>query len=111
MQRLLRQVDRGLPAPDPYLGRVLAAFSEGTSGGELMQTTQCARPTPNADLLTGREVEVLRLVDLRLSNREIAWRFGISPETVQKHLARIFARLGVSGRREAASRARQFGVL
>jgi DNA-binding NarL/FixJ family response regulator len=55
--------------------------------------------------LTTREAEVLRLVALGGSNRDIAARLGVSDRTVQKHLERTFRKLGVSSRSAAAARA------
>jgi DNA-binding CsgD family transcriptional regulator len=51
--------------------------------------------------LTEREAEVLRLVALGMSNKEIATRLGISGATVAKHLERIYRKMGVRGRTEA----------
>ncbi|HEX8123666.1 MAG TPA: helix-turn-helix transcriptional regulator [Solirubrobacteraceae bacterium] len=55
--------------------------------------------------LTGREGEVLALVALGSSNRTAAERLGISERTVQKHLERTYAKLGVRTRALAAARA------
>jgi DNA-binding CsgD family transcriptional regulator len=71
------------------------------------------RPQPAAGLeaalvgsgLTRREAEVLRLVALGGSNRDIASRLGVSSRTVQKHLERAFRKLGVTTRSAAAARA------
>ena len=55
------------------------------------------------DLLTGREHEVLQLVRLGLSNKEIAMRLSISLGTVRAHLRSIFRKLDVSSRAGAAA--------
>jgi predicted ATPase/DNA-binding CsgD family transcriptional regulator len=60
--------------------------------------------------LTPRECEVLRLLVQRLSDREIAETLFISPRTVARHLAGIFAKLDVHSRREAADLARSIGA-
>ncbi|MCS6283946.1 MAG: helix-turn-helix transcriptional regulator [Nitrospira sp.] len=52
--------------------------------------------------LTQREREVLELLTNGDSTRELAQRMGISSRTVQKHLQRIYAKLGVKGRTAAA---------
>ncbi len=52
--------------------------------------------------LTGREVEIARLVVARRSNKEIAQELGISPRTVSTHLSNIFGKLGVGSRGELA---------
>ncbi|HYH59424.1 MAG TPA: helix-turn-helix transcriptional regulator [Thermoleophilaceae bacterium] len=55
--------------------------------------------------LTAREAEVVRLVAMGGSNRDIAARLGVSDRTVQKHLERGFRKLGVTTRSAAAARA------
>jgi DNA-binding NarL/FixJ family response regulator len=56
-------------------------------------------------LLTGREVEVLRLVASGMGNREIAGALHLSEHTVARHMQNVFAKLGVSSRAAAVSRA------
>jgi DNA-binding NarL/FixJ family response regulator len=55
--------------------------------------------------LTGRELEVLRLVTAGQSNREIAAALFISPKTASVHVSNILAKLGAATRTEAAARA------
>ena len=55
--------------------------------------------------LTERQAEVVRVVALGGSNRDVASALGISPRTVQKHLQQAFRTLGVSTRSAAAARA------
>jgi NarL family two-component system response regulator LiaR len=52
-------------------------------------------------VLTPREMEVLRYLAQGLGNKQIATRLGLSARTVQTHLTRIFAKLGVTSRTEA----------
>jgi DNA-binding CsgD family transcriptional regulator len=60
--------------------------------------------------LTGREVEVLRLIAAGRSNRAIAQALFISPNTVLHHASSIFAKLGVANRAEAAAYAIRLGL-
>lgn len=50
--------------------------------------------------LTGREKEIIDLVGSGLSNKEIARALTVSQRTVEGHLYRVFAKLGISGRDE-----------
>ncbi|MCS6305724.1 MAG: helix-turn-helix transcriptional regulator [Nitrospira sp.] len=62
-------------------------------------------PSTLIDLgLTRRESEILCWVAQGKTNPEIGTILGISPRTVQKHLERIYARLGVENRTAAAGR-------
>jgi DNA-binding CsgD family transcriptional regulator len=60
--------------------------------------------------LTGREVEVLRLIAAGRSNRAIAQALLISPNTVLHHVSNIFAKTGVANRAEAAAYATRRGL-
>ena len=61
--------------------------------------------------LTGRELEIVRLVAARRSNKEIGAALGISARTASTHLSNIFTKLGVESRGELADRAREAGLL
>jgi HD-GYP domain-containing protein (c-di-GMP phosphodiesterase class II) len=61
--------------------------------------------------LTARELEVLRLLALGLSNREIAERLVVSRRTVASHLEHIFAKTNTSNRAMASLFAAQRGLL
>lgn len=53
--------------------------------------------------LTGREVEVLRMLAEGFANKEMASRLGISDHTVKFHISSILAKLGASSRTEAVT--------
>jgi DNA-binding NarL/FixJ family response regulator len=63
------------------------------------------------ELLTEREVEVLRLVAQGVSNPEIADRLYISINTVKTHLSSILDKLQVENRTQAATYAVQKGLI
>jgi DNA-binding NarL/FixJ family response regulator len=61
--------------------------------------------------LTPREVEVVQLLAVGLSNKEIATRLAITDHTVKFHLNGILRKLGVSSRTEAVVRAARLGLV
>ncbi len=64
-----------------------------------------------SELLTPRELEVLRLVTLGRTNRDIAAELFISAKTVSVHVSNILAKLGVTTRGEAAAAAHRLSLL
>jgi len=77
------------------------------------------RPTlfdgnPNAVTSLGispRELVVLKELAAGLSNKEIARRLEVSPNTVKTHLARLYEKLGAERRTDAINRARELGII
>ena len=71
-----------------------------------------ADPTPRtSDLLSERELDVLRLAARGLANKEIARRMGLSIRTVHSHLANIFTKMHVGSRTEAVLLALREGII
>jgi len=58
--------------------------------------------TRSEETLTGRERDVLLLVSEGMTNKQIADRLGISQKTVKTHLTKVFQRIGVTDRTQAA---------
>jgi DNA-binding NarL/FixJ family response regulator len=66
---------------------------------------------PQPESLTPRETGVLALAARGLTNAEIGRELFISEATVKTHLLRTFAKLGVSGRTAAVTKAIETGLL
>jgi DNA-binding NarL/FixJ family response regulator len=62
---------------------------------------------PERDRLTPRELEVLRLIEQGLSNKEIAHRLSVALSTVKQHVHHILGKLEVNRRGEAVARVRR----
>ncbi len=78
---------------------------------ELGAPVDAGRPSHEAGRLTPREVEVLRHVARGLTNRETGADMFISEKTVARHLANVFAKLGVRSRAAATAWAYEHGVM
>ena len=95
----IRQVHCGQSALHPAIARrVLQGLSQPASHG------------PAADMLSDREIEVLRLVAIGQSNGEIAARLGISEATARTHVSNILAKLHLYSRTQAAVYALREGL-
>jgi LuxR family maltose regulon positive regulatory protein len=103
LARLLQEARSRAVLPD-YVETLLAAC-----GADLAFSAPAEATLPEP--LTTREQEVLQLIGAGLTNREIAATLVISPETVKKHTASIYGKLGVRSRREAVARARKLALL
>lgn len=69
-------------------------------------------PSPGSptELLSPREVEILKLVAMGLENAEIAAELNISPRTAKNHLSSILSKLGLHNRVQAAIYAVRAGI-
>jgi DNA-binding CsgD family transcriptional regulator len=63
------------------------------------------RPSSGWDSLTPTEVDVVRLVQEGLGNKDIAARLFISHRTVQTHLTHVYTKLGLTSRVQLAQEA------
>ncbi len=61
--------------------------------------------------ISEREMQVLELLASGRSNKEIASRLEVSPNTVKTHVAKLFDKLEVKRRTEAILRARELGMI
>ena len=66
---------------------------------------------PSGQILTPREIEVLRMIADGLGNKEIASKLSISDHTVKFHISSIFAKLSASNRAEAVTLGIRHGLI
>ena len=88
--------------------------ADATAGGwarALRAIDRDARLRGRADGLTPREIEILRLIDRGMTNREIATALFISEHTAANHLRSIFTKTASSNRSHAVRYARDEGLL
>jgi LuxR family maltose regulon positive regulatory protein len=83
-----------------YVGQLLAGASKTAPARQAL-----------IEPLSGRELEVLRLLGTELGGPGIARELVVSLNTVRTHTKNIYAKLGVNSRREAVRRAEQLGLL
>ncbi|MPY78515.1 MAG: AAA family ATPase [Actinophytocola sp.] len=96
------------PVSNGYLTRILVASRSttaavaqgGDNGGRLPE-----------EPLTAREIDIVRLLDHGLSNKEIARRLGVTVNTVKWYLKGVYTKLGVTRRQESVNEARRRNLL
>jgi LuxR family maltose regulon positive regulatory protein len=91
-------------------GRDAMAAPEPPAPSPQAETQASAAPPPNS-LLTGKEREVLLLLERNLSNKEIALALAVSEQTVKWHVKNLFQKLNAGSRKHAVARARLLGLL
>ena len=100
----------------PRVATALLAVTQGLAvldqGLSLMPASvDTLLPSAHADLLTARELDVLRLVAEGLPNKAIARRLSVSEHTVKFHVNALLGKLGAQSRTEAVVRARRLGLV
>jgi LuxR family transcriptional regulator, maltose regulon positive regulatory protein len=68
-------------------------------------------PSKKTELLSKREIEILKLIEAGLSNRQIAERLLISSNTTKSHLSNIFQKLNAKTRTQALTYAREIKLI
>ena len=106
----------GNATPAEVLAAIVAAahgfFVLTPAQAEKQFRIPAARPSiAQAEALTPRELQVLRMLAQGLANKEIADRLGISDHTAKFHVASILSKLQVSTRTEAVTQGIQRGVV
>jgi DNA-binding NarL/FixJ family response regulator len=91
-------------------GERLVEALERTVSGERMGMSHVTRSprSEQTNELSNREKEVLALLALGSTNRQIANELYLSVDTVKSHMRRLYSKLGVSNRTQAALRAEQY---
>jgi DNA-binding NarL/FixJ family response regulator len=83
-------------------------LTPSTRGGRDQSTGH--RERSEVDMLSAREREVLALLALGLTNRAIGEELYLSTDTVKTYVRRVYAKLGVRNRAQAATRATRLGL-
>jgi len=99
-----------------YAGRLLAVFPEDAFDPqvEMIKSFRSGRQAASPAIvepLTNREIEILKLIALGLTNSAIAARLVISLGTVKVHTNNIYGKLSVNNRTAAVAKARLMGIL
>jgi DNA-binding NarL/FixJ family response regulator len=111
-ERILAALDAGavgylLKDADPEeLARAIRAAARGEAPLHPLAARELLDRHRAGPQLTDRESEILALVAQGLPNKLIARRLAISERTVKGHLTRVFERIGVTDRTQAALWAR-----
>ncbi|MFD2330819.1 LuxR C-terminal-related transcriptional regulator [Cohnella sp. GCM10020058] len=92
-----RQINANLMSPIMRYAREL-----------LLLMSDPANETANAGaLITKQELKILRMIEMRLSNKQIADQLQITTETVKSHLKSMYRKLGVNSREQALAQGKQ----
>jgi DNA-binding NarL/FixJ family response regulator len=111
----MRAGARGYLLKSAQTQEVLSAIRTVKAGGVLIEPTiagtvvteyrrlsQSAEPAQGLNMLTEREIEIIRYVAAGMNNREIANKLAYSEKTVKNYLSNIFSKLGIRDRTQAA---------
>ena len=90
-----------------YVARLLTAFGPAAAG----PTGRAGVDAVLVEPLSERELDVLRLLSTDLNGPQIAGQLVVSLNTVRTHTKNIYAKLGVTSRREAVRQAHELDLL
>jgi two-component system NarL family response regulator len=101
----------------PELLRAIKTVADGQSyvdprvAGGLLRRRSLNAGKPDIMELSAREAEVLKLIAEGLANKQISARLHLSEKTVKNHVSRIFSKLNISARTQAAVHAIRAGIV
>jgi len=120
----IRAGARGFLLKDVSFEQLIAAIRAIAAGGTVFQPAVTQRllagldrlhnsfdSLPQADALTAREIEVIRLMAGGYSNREISHALGAAEGTIKNHVSSILSKFGVRDRTRAVLKALEGGLL
>jgi LuxR family maltose regulon positive regulatory protein len=110
MMSLLKEAKARNVSPG-YVDQLLAAFLLGTKGRRTSLRATTLSSSQLVEPLSGREVEVLRLLAAGLQYDEIGDQLFISLNTVRTHVKNIYSKFNVSSRTEALIYARELSLV
>jgi DNA-binding NarL/FixJ family response regulator len=99
---LVNNVATGMPSCPPRVSAILLR--------RLSSLAAQPQPEDRELALTAREIQILRMLELGRSNRDIATHLGIAIHTVKNHVHSLLTKLGVSTRAEAAALSRTIRI-
>jgi len=103
---LLRQVLQGsVKFATPRIARAVVTKASRQDQLDVVRAEACGETG-----LTARELEVLEMVARGLPNRAVAEELFLSDQTVKRHLRKVYRKLGVANRTEAARTAYSLGL-
>jgi DNA-binding NarL/FixJ family response regulator len=96
----------------PYAGALMSRRRRGTADAQPERDTvrDTARPAA-AMRLSERERAIIGLMGRGLTNKQIAIRLRIAPETVKSHVKHLYTKLSVGNRIEAVTLASRLGLV
>jgi DNA-binding NarL/FixJ family response regulator len=109
----------GIRVADPELAARLAGLLKQAEGLRVAQDGEAAALILSEagaaesvlEALTPREQQVIALLAEGLSNKEIASRLGIAPDTAKFHVGRLIDKLDATGRTDAVAHAARRGII
>ena len=110
--RTSRQPSGFSEVPANYLSRLLATAHADARSAAIPVIARVADRSPlPEEPLNAREIDILRLLERGLSNKQIARNLGVTINTVKWYLKSIYIKLGVGKRGDSITEARRRHIL